>query len=50
VGLLFIAVPRLPTAVASLAAEHRLLVCRLQELWHTGLAAPPHMGSSQTRD
>ena len=44
------------------AAEHRLQVCVLQQLWHagsraqaqqlwcTGLVAPWHVGSSQTRD
>ena len=30
--------------------KHRLQVCRLHSLWHMGLAAPRHGGSSQTRD
>ena len=59
--LLFVAVRGLLIAVASLAAEHRLQVCRLQQLWlmssrvqaqqlgHTDLVAPRHVGSSQTR-
>ena len=36
-------------AVAFLV-EHRLEEHRLQELWHMGLAALQHVGSSQTRD
>ena len=61
-GLFFAVVRWLLTAVASLVAEHRLQVRRLQQLWLagsraqaqqlwcTGLAAPRHMGSSRTRD
>ena len=61
-GLLFVAVCRLLIAVASLAAEHGLQARGLQQLWlvgsrkqaqqlwPTGLVAPWHMGSSQTRD
>ena len=60
-GLLFVVVQGLLTAVASLAAEHGLQVRGLQQLWltgsrlqaqqlwHTGLVAPWHVGSSQTR-
>ena len=61
-GLLFVAVCGLLTAVASLVAEHGLQVCRLQQLWlvgsraqaqqlwRTGLVAPWNVGSSWTRD
>ena len=49
-GLLFTAVWGLPTVVSSLVAEHRLLVHRLQQLWHTGSVAPWHVESSWTRD
>ena len=35
-GLLFVAVHGLLIAVASLAAEHGLQACRLQQLWHAG--------------
>ena len=35
--------------VASLVAEHRLQARRLSQLWLTGLVAPRHVGSSQTR-
>ena len=59
--LLFVVVCRLLTAVASLVAEHGLQARGLQQLWHTGsraqarqlrctgLVAPRHVGSSQTR-
>ena len=43
-GPLFIAVHGPLTVAASLVAEHRLQTCRL-----TGLVAPRHVGSSQTR-
>ena len=61
-GLLFVAVHRLLTVVAPLVAEHRLQACGLQQLWlagsraqaqqlwHTGLVAPWHVGSSWNRD
>ena len=55
-GLLFVAVRRLLTAVASLVAEHGLQAwgfssCGLwaQQLWFAGLVVPWHMGSSRTR-
>ena len=60
-GLLFVAVRGLLIAVASLVAEHGLQAHRLQQLWlvgcrgqaqqlwHTGLVAPQHVGSSRTR-
>ena len=48
-GLLFVAVRGLLIAAASLDAEHRLLVPGLQELWHEGLVALQHVGSSRTR-
>ena len=48
-GPLFIAVRRPLTVVASLVAEHRLQMRRLSKLWLTGLVAPRHVGSSQTR-
>ena len=35
-GLLFVAVCRLLIEVASLAAEHGLQACGLQQLWHVG--------------
>ena len=38
------------TAVASLAAEHVLWVCGLRSCGTWALAAPWHVGSSQTRD
>ena len=37
------------TAVASPIAEHGLQARGLQQLWHTGLVALRHAGSSQTR-
>ena len=49
-GLLFIAVFGLLTAVTSLATEHRLQAWGLQESWHLGLAASPHVRSSQAGD
>ena len=60
-GLLFVAVCGLLIAVASLVVEHGLLThgpqqlwlagsrAQAQQLWHTGLAAPRHVGSSRTR-
>ena len=48
-GLLFIMVRGLLTVVASLVAEHGVSVRGLQWLWHTGLVALWHVGSSQTR-
>ena len=60
-GLLFVAVRRLLTAVASLVAEHGFQACGLQQLWHVGsraqaqqlwltdLVAPRHVESSRTR-
>ena len=48
-GLPFVAVSGLLVIVTSLV-KHRLQVCRLHLLWHMGLAAPRHGGSSQTRD
>ena len=60
-GLLFVAVRGLLTAVASLVADHRLQAHRpqqlwlagsraqAQQLWHTDLVAPRHVGSSRTR-
>ena len=60
-GLLFVVVHGLLIAVASLVAEHGLQAHRLQQLrltgsraqaqqlWLTGLVAPRHVGSSQTR-
>ena len=48
-GPLFIAVRRPLTVVASLVVEHRLQMHRLSKLWLTGLVAPRHVGSSQTR-
>ena len=61
-GLLFVAVGRPLIAVASLVAEYGLQACGLQQLWladsraqaqqlwHMGLVAPWHVGSSQTKD
>ena len=61
-GLLFVVLPGLGTAGASLAAEHMLLGVQAQQLqlpgsraqaqrlWCPGLAALQHMGSSRTRD
>ena len=61
-GYCLAAVYRLLTAVVSLVVEHRLQALRLQQLqrvgsrvlaqhlWSTGLVAPRHVGSSQTRD
>ena len=48
-GPLFIAVHGPLTIVASFVAEHRLQTRRLSSLWLTGLVAPQHVGSSQTR-
>ena len=48
-GPLFIAVRGPLTIVASLVAEHRLQTRRLSCVWLTGLVAPRHVGSSQTR-
>ena len=48
-GLLFVVMHRLLIVVVSLV-EHRLQVHGLQWLWFTGLDAPRHMKSSQTRD
>ena len=49
-GLLFAVVRGLLIAVAFCAAEHGLYVHGLQYLWYTGLVAPWHVESSQTRD
>ena len=48
-GPLFIAVRRPLIIAASLVAENRLQTRRLSKLWLTGLVAPRHVGSSQTR-
>ena len=48
-GPLFIAVHGPLTVAASLAAEHRLQTRRLSNCGSRGLAAPRHVGSSQTR-
>ena len=60
-GLLFVPVHRLLIAVASLVAEQGLQArglqqlwlagsrAQAQQLWHMGLVAPRHVGSSQTR-
>ena len=48
-GPLFIAVRGPLTVAAFLVAEHRLQTRRLSKLWLTGLVAPRHVGSSQTR-
>ena len=34
----------------ALAMERELWAHKLQKLWYMGLAAPQHVGSSQTRD
>ena len=47
--LVFSAMCWLLTAVASLVMGHRP-VAQAQELWHTGLVALQHVGSSQSRD
>ena len=49
-GLLLITAHRLLTGVASLGAEHRLQARGPQQLQHTGLLAPWHVGSSWPRD
>ena len=49
-GLFFIAGTGLLIEVASLFVEHRLQAHGFQELQHTGLVAPQHAESSQTRD
>ena len=49
-GLLLVALRRLLIAVASLVAEHGLQARGLQQLWHTGLVALWHVGSSWTKD
>ena len=49
-GVLFVVVHELLVAVASRVAEHGLQVRGLQRLRCTGLVAPGHVGSSQTRD
>ena len=60
-GLPFVAVCRLLIAVASLVVEHGLQArglqqlwlmgprAQAQQLWHTGLAVPRHVGFSGTR-
>ena len=48
-GPLFIAMRGPLTITASLVAGHRLQTRRLSQLWLTGLVAPRHVGSSQTR-
>ena len=48
-GPLFIAVRGPLTIAASLVAGHKLQTRRLSNLWLTGLVAPRHVGSSQTR-
>ena len=48
-GPLFITVRGPLIIAASLVAEHRLQTRRLSKLWLTGLVAPWHVGSSQTR-
>ena len=48
-GPLFIAVRRPLTIAASVVAEHRLQTRKLSSCWSTGLVAPQHVGSSQTR-
>ena len=47
-GPLFIAV-RGPLTIAASRCGARALDTQAQELWHTGLVAPRHVGSSQTR-
>ena len=49
-ALLFMAVPGLLIAVASLAAEFMLFRVLAQKLGHMGLVAPRHVESSCTRD
>ena len=44
-GSSLVEVPELLVAVTSVVEEHRL-----QQLWHTGLGALRHVGSSQIRD
>ena len=48
-GPLFIVMRGPLSIVASLVVEHRLQTFRLSNLWLTGLVAPRHAGSSQTR-
>ena len=48
-GPLFIAVRGPLIIAASLVAEHRLQTRRLSNCGSTGLVAPRHVGSSQTR-
>ena len=48
-GPLFIVVRGPLTVAASLVAEHRLQTRRLSSCGSTGLVAPRHVGSSQTR-
>ena len=48
-GPLFIAVRGSLTIAVSLVAEHRLQMRRLSSCGSTGLVAPWHVGSSQTR-
>ena len=48
-GLLFVASCRLLIAVASLTAAASLWA-QAQQLWHTSLVAPWHVGSFHTRD
>ena len=45
-----VVVHRLFIAVASLVSEYRLQGARTQWLWHIGLVAMWHLGSSWTRD
>ena len=49
-GCSLVAACGLLIALTSLLAEHRLQACGLQESWCRGLAAPQHVGSSQTRN
>ena len=49
-AVLFLAMPGLLTAVASLAAECMLFSVLAQKLGHMGLVAPQHVESSYTRD
>ena len=50
-GLSLVTVSGLLVAVVSLFAEHRLYsVHGLQQLWHTDLVAPWHVGFSRSRD
>lgn len=60
-GSFLVGACRLLTGVASLAAEHKLSACRLQQpqlsgsrawaqqFWGTGLVALPHVETSRTR-